>query len=273
MTAEPRALDAAALRAALDTEDTAARPWRRLDIVEVTGSTNADLIARSRDGDDIAGAVLLAEHQTAGRGRGGRSWAGVRHGQIIMSVGIATDGVDEQRWGLVPLLAGVAVVDTLSASGIDAGLKWPNDVLIGTAKIAGILAEVASPKPVIVLGIGLNVAVRPEEIGQPQATSVYQLGVEADRTDIVRTLLARLGERIGQWRTGDTDALLDDYRARSATLGARVRAQLPGGRDIVGMAEAIDGQGRLRIGTESGSEVVSAADIVHLRPAGDGAVE
>jgi BirA family biotin operon repressor/biotin-[acetyl-CoA-carboxylase] ligase len=270
MTAEPRALDGAVLRAALDARP---GPWRRIDIVEVTGSTNADLIARSRDGDDIAGAVLLAEHQTAGRGRGGRSWEGVRHGQIIMSVGIGADGVDEQHWGLVPLLAGVAAVDTLAPAGIDAGLKWPNDVLVDGAKIAGILAEVASPQPVIVLGIGLNVAVRPEEIGQPQATSVYQLGVEADRTDLVRDLLTRLGERIAQWRTGGTDALLDDYRARSATLGARVRAQLPGGRDIVGTAEGIDAQGRLCIGTETGSEVVSAGDIVHLRPAGDGVVE
>lgn len=270
MTAEPRALDGDALRAGI-----AAGPgvWRRLDIVEVTGSTNADLIARAGAGEDITGAVLLAEHQTAGRGRGGRSWAGVAHGQIIVSVGIAADGVDEQRWGLVPLLAGIAVVDTLSASGIAAGLKWPNDVLVGGAKIAGILAEVASPKPVIVLGIGLNVAVRPEEIGQPQSTSVYQLGVEAERTDLAGTLLAELGARVAQWRAGDADTLLTDYRARSATLGAQVRAQLPGGRDIVGTAAAIDAQGRLCIGTETGTEVVSAADIVHLRPAAGGVFE
>lgn len=270
MTAEPPPLDGDTLRAGLGV---APQLWRRLDIVDVTGSTNADLIARSAAGDDIAGAVLLAEHQTAGRGRGGRSWAGVPHGQIIMSVGIGTAGVDEQRWGLVPLLAGVAVVDALSASGIQAGLKWPNDVLVGGAKIAGILAEVASPKPVVVLGIGLNVAVRPEEIGQPQSTSVRQLGVEADRTAIVTTLLAELGTRIAQWRAGDTAALLDDYRARSATLGVQVRAQLPGGRDIVGTAEAIDAQGRLCIGTETGTEVVSAADIVHLRPAAGGVFE
>ncbi len=214
-------------------------------IVDVTAILNADLIARSAAGDDIAGAVLLAEHQTAAAGAAGGRGRGVLHGQIIMSVGVGAAGVDEQRWGLVPLLAGVAVVDALSASGIQAGLKWPNDVLVGGAKIAGILAEVASPKPVVVLGIGLNVAVRPEEIGQPQSTSVRQLGVEADRTAIVTTPLAELGTRIAQWRAGDTAALLDDYRARSARWASRCARSAPGGRDIVGTAEAIDAQGRL----------------------------
>ncbi len=105
-------------------------------------------------------------------------------------------GVDEHQWGLLPLLAGVAVADTLAAVGIRAGVKWPNDVLIDGAKIAGILAEVASPKPVVVLGIGLNVEVLPEEIGPTRAPPRCALGVSAERTEIARILLGELATRI-----------------------------------------------------------------------------
>lgn len=262
MTADPQRLplDVDALRADLRA------PWNRLDIVEETGSTNADLIARAAAGEDIAGAVLLAEHQSAGRGRGGRAWTAVPRGLVIVSVAVSAGGVDEQQWGLLPLLAGVAVADTLAAVGIRAGVKWPNDVLIDGAKIAGILAEVASPKPVVVLGIGLNVEVRPEEIGQPQATSVRALGAGAGRTEIARILLGELATRIQGWQAGEAEALLADYRERSATLGKPVRALLPGGKEIVGTATAVDAQGRLCIDTGDGTEVIAAADIVHLRP-------
>jgi len=260
MTADRLPLDRDALRADLRA------PWDRLDIVDETGSTNADLIARATAGEDIAGAVLLAEHQSAGRGRGGRAWTAVPRGLVIVSVGISAHGVDEQQWGLLPLLAGVAVADTLAAIGIRAGVKWPNDVLVGGAKIAGILAEVASPKPVVVLGIGLNVEVLPEEIGQPQATSVRALGVGVERTEIARILLRELGTRVRDWQSGAAAALLSDYRERSATVGRPVRALLPGGREIVGTATAVDAQGRLCIATDGATEVVAAADIVHLRP-------
>ena len=262
MTAEPRRLpiDVDVLRADLRA------PWNQLDIVEETGSTNADLIARAAAGEDIAGAVLLAEHQSAGRGRGGRVWTAVPRGLVIVSVAVSTDGVDAQHWGLLPLLTGVAVADTLAAIGIRAGVKWPNDVLVDGAKIAGILAEVASPKPVVVLGIGLNVQVLPAEIDQPQATSVRALGVSAERTEIARILLGELATRIRGWQVGPAEAFLADYRQRSATLGRPVRALLPGGNEIVGTASDVDAHGRLCIDTGAGTEVVAAADIVHLRP-------
>lgn len=259
MTAERAPLDAALLRAGLGA------PWQRLDVVEETGSTNADLIARA-GGEQIAGAVLLAEHQAAGRGRGGRSWEAVPRGLVIVSVGVSADGVDDRQWGLLPLLAGVAVVDTLAATGITAGLKWPNDVQVDGAKIAGILAEVAAPQRVVVLGIGLNVAVTPDELGQAQATSMQILGAATDRTEVARILLGELGTRIQAWRGGDGALLLSDYRARSVTIGRSVRALLPGGREIAGTAADIDEQGRLCLDTGTTTEVVAAADIVHLRP-------
>src|SRR6266481_6208741 len=122
----PPALDAVSLRDAL------AGPglrWRRLDVVERTGSTNADLLARAAAGEDIAGAVLIAEHQTAGRGRNGRVWSSPR-AQLTMSVGVEGGDVPIDTWGWLPLAAGVAVVDAVAAvAGVKAGLKWPNDVL------------------------------------------------------------------------------------------------------------------------------------------------
>jgi BirA family biotin operon repressor/biotin-[acetyl-CoA-carboxylase] ligase len=213
--------------------------------------------------------VLIAEHQTAGRGRNGRGWSGVPRAQIILSVGVGAAGVPSQAWGWLPLAAGLAVVDAVAAiAGIEAALKWPNDVLVGDGKLAGILAEVASPKPLIVVGLGLNVTLRATEVQSPAATSLLELGVAApDRDRLVRRLLADLGTRMAQWRdSGGSDAkLMGDYRARSLTVGSRVRAILPGDREIVGVARAVDDQGRLRIESDGQNLTVTAGDVTHLR--------
>lgn len=268
-------LDAEALRA-----EAIASGWRQLDVVAQTGSTNADLMARAASGADIDGAVLIAEHQTAGRGRQGRGWSASPRAQITMSVGVALDDADDvpvATWGWLPLAAGVAVVDAVSpliqASGVEAGLKWPNDVLAGPpdarGKLAGILAEVA--RPYVVIGVGLNVTQAPDEVEGPGATSLLDLGVPApDRDQLVARLLRELGKRIASWRAarGADPQLAADYRARSLTLGTRVRAELPGGREVVGTARDIDDQGRLCLDTGgSGVEavVISAGDVVHLR--------
>jgi BirA family transcriptional regulator, biotin operon repressor / biotin---[acetyl-CoA-carboxylase] ligase len=265
MTAEDsrRPLDAAALR----DDVTAASPlWRQLDVVTETGSTNADLIARAAAGEDIAGAVLITEHQSAGRGRQGRSWSDVPGAQITMSVGVDASGVATESWGWLTLATGVAIVDAVgSLTGIGAGLKWPNDVLAGGGKLAGILAEVAAPQQCIVVGLGLNVTLRSAEIGTPEATSLSELGVSSpDRHQLIGELLRRLGERIVEWRNADAN-LAADYRARCLTIGARVRAILPDGREIVGVAKFVDDQGRLGIESNGQMTAVSAADVIHLR--------
>ncbi|WP_156685714.1 biotin--[acetyl-CoA-carboxylase] ligase [Mycobacterium sp. Marseille-P9652] len=258
-------LDAAALRAEVIGTGLG---WRQLDVVEQTGSTNADLLARAAAGADVAGAVLIAEYQTAGRGRHGRDWsAGVRT-QITMSVGVSVVDVPVAGWGWLPLATGVAVVDAVEAvTGVRAGLKWPNDVLAGppdsVRKLAGILAEVS--RPVVVIGLGLNVFHAPEGMG---ATSLLDLGVvEPDRHALVRAILTELGRRIVAWRAarGADWELAADYRDRSLTIGGRVSAHLPGGKEIVGTATGIDDQGRLMLDTGDGSVVISAGDVVHLR--------
>jgi BirA family biotin operon repressor/biotin-[acetyl-CoA-carboxylase] ligase len=248
--------------------------WRKLEVVEQTGSTNADLLARAASGDDVAGAVLIAEHQTAGRGRHGRGWSATPRAQITMSVGVSVVDVPTAGWGWLPLATGVAVVDTvaplLAGTGAQAGLKWPNDVLAGPpespAKLGGILAEVA--KPVVVIGLGLNVTQSPDEIDGPGATSLLDLGVAApDRTQLVSAVLRELGRRIVAWRAarGADWALAADYRARSLTIGARVRADLPGGKQVDGTASAVDDQGRLCLESGGQTVVVAAGDVVHLR--------
>ncbi len=261
----PAPLDAAALRAELIGTGLG---WRRLDVVEHTGSTNADLLAQAASGTDVAGAVLIAEHQTAGRGRHGRGWSAAPRAQITMSVGVSIVDVPTAGWGWLPLATGVAVVDAVAPllAGVPVGLKWPNDVLAGDppGKLAGILAEVA--RPVVVIGLGLNVFEAPA--GIDGATSLLDLGVPApDRTRLVSGLLSELGRRIVAWRAarGADWALAADYRARSLTVGTRVRAHLPGGKEIVGAATAVDDQGRLCIEAGGQTVVVSAGDVVHLR--------
>ena len=166
-----------------------------------------------------------------------------------------------------------AVVEAVRATaGVDANLKWPNDVLVGEGKLGGILAEVAAPDPVIVVGLGLNVTLTADEAPDARATSLLMLGsTMLDRSALLGAVLAELAIRIDRWRcAGGPDAtLLADYRRRSLTLGTRVRALLPGDREIIGMATDLDESGQLSIDTGAQTVTVSAGDITHLRPAGD----
>ena len=248
-------------------------PFHRVDVVETTGSTNVDLLARHAAGEDIDRAVLIAEHQSAGRGRNGRAWSTPPRSQIALSMGIAARGVPTTAWGWVPLLAGVAVVDAVRATtGVDAKLKWPNDVLVGEGKLAGILAEVAAPDPVIVVGLGLNVTLTADEAPDPRATSLFMLGsTMLDRSALLGAVLAELSVRIDRWRSarGPDALLVEDYRRLSSTLGTGVRATLPGDREIVGVATDLDESGQLIIDTGAQTVAVSAGDITHLRPVDD----
>lgn len=261
-TTDHPALDVDLLRAAVSETE-----WRRLDVVEETGSTNADLIARAADGEDIAGAVLLAEYQSAGRGRHGRTWSAPPRSQISMSVAVDTAGVQPAGWGWLPLLTGLVVVQTVRDLGVDAHLKWPNDVLVGSGKVAGTLAEVADQT--VVIGLGLNVSFTGDELPDPNAVSLAMLGHYADRNELAISLLRSLSTRLARWRAADgADAeLAADYRNSSATIGTRVRAILPGGSEIVGIAAGVDDTGRLIVDEDGATTAVSAGDITHLRSA------
>lgn len=251
------------------------RPLRSIEVVESTGSTNADLLARHAAGQDIGGVVLVAEHQSAGRGRHGRTWSTPPRSQIAFSLGVDAAGTPPSAWGWLPLLTGVAAADAVAATtGLDAGLKWPNDIMVGPpehpGKLGGILAEVASPAPLIVVGLGLNVSLTAAELDgaapDGRATSLLMLGsTMLDRSALLGSILAELTARIDRWKLVGGRSVLEDYRRRSLTLGTQVRALLPGGREITGSATDVDESGQLVIDTGEQSVAVSAGDITHLR--------
>ncbi|MFF1841269.1 biotin--[acetyl-CoA-carboxylase] ligase [Streptomyces sp. NPDC058217] len=252
--------------------------WTSLDVVNVTGSTNTDLAARAAGLTE--GTVLVAEEQTAGRGRLDRTWTAPARSGLFFSVYLTPgDDVPVHRWGWLPLLAGVATATGLArAAGVDTALKWPNDLLVTVEgeerKAGGILAERAGDG--VVIGIGLNVTLRATELPAPTAASLALAGaVSTDRETLLRGVLRSLDHWYVEWRAGGGDAaqsgLQAAYAAGCATLGRTVRAQLPGDRSLVGEAVAIDGDGRLVLSTADGlQEPVSAGDIVHLRDAEGG---
>ncbi|WP_392751888.1 biotin--[acetyl-CoA-carboxylase] ligase [Streptomyces sp. LN590] len=252
--------------------------WTSLDVVNVTGSTNTDLAARAAGLTE--GTVLVAEEQTAGRGRLDRTWTAPARSGLFFSVYLTPgDDVPVHRWGWLPLLAGVATATGLArAAGVDTSLKWPNDLLVTVegeeCKAGGILAERAGDG--VVIGIGLNVTLRATELPAPTAASLALAGaVSTDRETLLRGVLRSLDHWYVEWRAAGGDAaqsgLQAAYAAGCATLGRTVRAQLPGDRSLVGEAVAIDGDGRLILSTADGlQEPVSAGDIVHLRDAEGG---
>ncbi|MFH5229419.1 biotin--[acetyl-CoA-carboxylase] ligase [Antrihabitans spumae] len=241
--------------------------FSQLDVVAETGSTNADLLARAADAEADR-SVLVAEFQTSGRGRHQRTWVSPAQAQVALSVLVRLPGIAPADLGWLPLLTGVAVADAVSSvAKVPAELKWPNDVLVEGRKLCGILAEVGTTgkNPTVVVGIGLNVSLTEDELPVPEATSLVLAGAEvSDRTTLVRALLREFASRFTAWESAGwaTGELADAYRERCATIGAQVRAELPGGDRIEGTATDVDANGRLIID----GRAVSAGDVTHLRP-------
>lgn len=261
----PAPVDAEALGRAL-----AGNPLvRSVSVVESTGSTNADLLSAAATGA-VAGSVRIAEFQSSGRGRHERSWGAPPRTQLAMSVAVAVGAdVPPQAWGWLPLLAGLAVTDAVAGLGVQAGLKWPNDVLIDGHKAVGILVELTSGRDgmVAVIGMGVNTGLEPEDLPVPTATSLHRHTDEpVDRTVLAAAILDALAARLGHW-PDDLDTLAADYRARSVTIDRRVRVELPGEREIVGTVTDIDPSGRVVVTDDEGADhQVTAGDVTHLRP-------
>jgi BirA family biotin operon repressor/biotin-[acetyl-CoA-carboxylase] ligase len=213
--------------------------------VAETGSTNADLLARPESPDRT---VLVAGHQTAGRGRLDRTWEAPSSANLLASI-LFRDVPDEP--GALTRAVGIAAVDAvLAVAGVEARLKWPNDVLLDGRKLAGILAQRA-PSGEVVVGIGLNVG------WAPDGAALLGPGVEpvAVLTELLRAL-----QSLG------ADAP-DRYRALLDTLGRRVRVELAAG-DIVGRAVDVARDGGLRVIDECAiTHHIEAGDVVHLREA------
>jgi len=263
--------DSPDLRRPLDPERlAAASPWH-IELLPSTPSTNAVAAERARAGA-AEGTVVVTEHQTAGRGRLDRTWETPARSALTLSVVLRPPAeVPASRWPWLPLATGLAVARTLRADpvGVEAGVKWPNDVLVEDRKLCGILVERVETGlgPAAVVGIGLNTSLTREELPTGTATSLLvERGAPVDRTDVLLALLAEFDAGHALWREAP-DELAAAYRDASVTLGRLVRAELPGGRDLVGTATRIDDDGRVVIEHAAGETPVGAGDVVHLRPA------
>ena len=229
--------------------------WR-LQVLAETPSTNGVAAERARAGEP-AGLVVVAEAQTAGRGRLDRTWVSPARAGLTFSVLLRPD-LPAAQWPWLPLWTGLAVATALrERAGLEAVLKWPNDVLVDDRKVCGVLAEVPEPGAVV-LGIGLNVTTQQHELPHEQATSLRLAGARTtDRDTVLRAVLRSLSAVLA-----DPVAARESYRERCSTLGRQVRVVLPGDRVAEGLAEQVDDGGRLVVA----GCAYGAGDVVHLRP-------
>ncbi|MCC3302985.1 biotin--[acetyl-CoA-carboxylase] ligase [Arthrobacter sp. zg-Y895] len=284
---ERPALDPGRLRAALVAPN---GPFAALEVVEETGSTNTDLAdaARLRPWEVADLTVLTAELQTAGRGRMDRSWVAPERSSLFVSVLLRPVGpsgrpLPTTSYGWLSLLAALAMAESVAArTGVEARLKWPNDVMVDGRKLAGVLAQLVPASdggpPAVVVGVGLNVSLTDEDLPVPTATSLLmEYASTTDRNILLQDYLLALAARYRAFCSVDGDpeavpagsrgALRDEVAARLGTLGRGVSAQLPGGNVLTGRAVALAPTGALVIVDDAGAtHTVSAADVVHLRP-------
>ena len=242
-------------------------PWS-VEVVETTGSTNADLAERARAGAPPWSALVAGE-QTSGRGRLTRTWSSPPGSSVSLSV-LLRPSRAVKEWGLLPLITGLGVARAMEALGAEAVLKWPNDVLLPAddeRKVCGILAEVVGgPRSGVVVGMGVNVGQGRGELPVETATSLSLVGVTVTRPQVVTAVLEQLGQVYAQWDRYGWSAVKDAYGAACTTLGRTVRVELPDGTAVLGTAQTVTGDGRLVVMTTAGPTPFAAGDVHHLRP-------
>ena len=239
-----------------------------LRLMVSVGSTNDDLALEARLGDRSP-AVLVADHQTAGRGRLGRRWqdagAGPGGGDASLLVsfrlrGAVVEAID--RAAAVSAAALAAAAETLAGSDAAVRTKWPNDLLIeapvASGKLAGVLSEIVDgDPPVVVVGLGLNIAAVP---GEPGAASLVEAGCAASRDEVLASMLEALPGYLA-----DPAWTRAELRAASATIGRMVRVERTDGTSVSGTATGIDDAGRLVVATGSDQLRIDAGDMFHFR--------
>ncbi|WEK62678.1 MAG: biotin--[acetyl-CoA-carboxylase] ligase [Candidatus Microbacterium colombiense] len=244
----------------------------RLDRVDQSGSTNADLMAHVLD---PAGwphlSVLLTDNQTAGRGRLDRRWVAPAGSALAISVLLRTLPSTSTARGWVPLVAGLAMAEAVEAqlpADRVVGVKWPNDVLVDDRKICGILAQAASDA--VIVGAGVNTSMTAEQLPVDTATSFTVCGSDADEDRLVADYLRILdGYLSALTASGDAVAsgVHEAVTERCVTLGRRVRVSLSGDQMLEARATGLDEDGRLIVSHDGVETAISAGDVVHVRPA------
>lgn len=226
--------------------------------LESTPSTNDLALAFAREGAP-EGTLVIAEVQTAGRGRRGRSWFGKAGDSLMFSV-VLRPPLEPARCALLPLLAASAVRMGLGELGFSrSGIKWPNDVLVGKRKLGGILCEMSSEFDRVehaVMGIGLNINTPPESFPDDIAETACSLRGETgrswERARVLEAILRHMDRYLLEAWENRFDRVLRDWRAGSVTLGSRVQALLPDGTRLQGMAENLDPSGALVLRLDTG---------------------
>jgi BirA family biotin operon repressor/biotin-[acetyl-CoA-carboxylase] ligase len=241
----------------------------RVEVRETLPSTSS-AVADLAQGGTSEGLVLAAEHQTRGRGRLDRRWETPPRASLTFSV-LLRPRVAPQRWPVLALLTGLAVVDGIAAAGgPPVMLKWPNDVLAHDGlKVAGLLLERVDTEdgPAAVVGVGLNVSAARSELPLPTAGSLVTAGmVGPERSVLLRRVVEALASRYDVWQSElSDDALLAAYAERCDTLHREVLVHLPGDRTLRGQATGLDPHGALVVRDDAGLHTVHAGDVVHVR--------
>ncbi len=237
--------------------------WQLLDSVD---STNAELM-RSIASVGAAGiSVCLAEQQVSGKGRRGRDWVSPYAQNIYLSVAVPFSEGAQQLEGL-SLLVGLVLVKTLEACGYQGcGLKWPNDILLGDSKLAGILVEIAgdvNSDCVAVIGVGINVLMsQPDTVIEQAWTSLYlsRQDAQLDRNTLVAEFIVRLLAAIDEFRVNGFGPFVEDWERRHLWRGLPVRVQA-GDTSRFGLAKGVDERGALRLATESGEVLLHGGEV------------
>jgi len=236
------------------------------------GSTNTYLLEQARSGAP-EGTVAVADHQSAGRGRLGRRWEAPPGSCLLVSVLLRPVLGPEDR----PLASAAVAVAAIEAcevvAGVSPDVKWPNDLLVGERKLAGILAEADPGAPggppgsaAVVVGLGLNVD-WPGPAGVSGTCLSEAAGRRVDREELLGAWLGALAPRVGALSSpAGRDGLAGALRARCSTVGRRVRVEMVDGSVVTGLATGLSGAGHLVVDTGADRLVVAAGDVVHLRP-------
>lgn len=254
--------------------------------VAETGSTNADVMALARHGER-EGIVVVADHQTAGRGRAGRTWTAPPGASLLCTI-LLRPPADVA--GVVTFALAVAAAEAVEqVGGFRPGLKWPNDLVVEddgpVRKLAGILAEAEWPpsahhsggyrapasheRATVAAGIGLNVQWPddlPADLADIAVAMNHVAGRAIDREEVLEAMLDALDVQYGRLVAGDVGSVLDEWRARSTTLGRAVRVDL-GREDVTGTAVDVTAEGHLVVEERDGRRrTLAVGDVVHLRP-------
>jgi len=233
----------------------------RVVTLDETRSTNDDARALARAGAPHM-TVVVADTQSAARGRLGRNWTSDPQ-QALNASWIVRPEFSVDGWTVIPLIAGVAAVEAVKhRTGIGARLKWPNDVLVGARKLAGILAEAEVPD-FIIIGLGMNVmqTAFDDERAETATSIAIEGGSRLDRPDLLADALQRFRDGMR-----DPAGALNRYRHLCVTFGQTVRVQRATGDPVSGYARAIDDTGALVVETSAGDVRIASGDVVHLRP-------